>query len=104
MCACIARKKSELLQLAAQFGIELDQRPGNTKARGPGLPGDAPAMREDHNVEPLCHFGREQRLPNIGACRFTDEIILKGPVIDCNLAFSGTQKYPRSRGLAATSS
>ena len=102
MRARIARQKSELLQFPAQFGIELDQCTGNPKPSCPGLSANPAAIGEDHNVKLICHFNRQQWLADVRASRFTDEIILKRPVIYGDFAVSGPQKYTSRRRLAAS--
>ena len=104
MRASIAREKSELLELAAQLGIEFNQSAGNSKASCPGLSADTPAVGEDDDIEPVRCFGRKKRLPHISAGRLVREIAFKGPVVDYDLAFAGPQEDTRGGRLSASGS
>ena len=104
MFASVARQETELLQLAAQFGIKFDQGAGDAEAGRPGLSGDSAAVGEDQDIELVRQLGSEQRLAHVSARGFVCEIMLKGPVVDRDLAFAGPQKNARRRGLAAARS
>jgi len=102
MCASIARKQSEPLQLPAEFGIKFNQCAGNTEAGCAGLSADPAAMGEDQDVESISQLGSEQRLAHIGARRLVCKVVFKRPVIDRDLTLAGPQEDTRSRGLAAS--
>ena len=104
MCASIARKKTELLELASQLGIKFDESAGDTEARRARLACNTAAIGEDRDVETFCRLRCKQRLADIGSSRFTHKIIFKGPVINRDLAFTGAQKYARGGRLAAPGS
>ena len=102
MCASIARKQTEPLQLASKLGIEFNKCAGNAEAGCAGLTADPAAIGEDQNVETIGQLRSEQRLPYIGARRLVDEIVFKWPVIDRNLTFTGPEEDTRGCGLAAS--
>jgi len=104
MCASVARKKSELLELTSQLGVKFDQRARDAQARGAGLSADSTTLRKDDDIEALCGFSGEQRLAYVGAGRLAYKVILKGAVINGDLALTGSQKNPDSRSLAAAGS
>ena len=104
MCASVARKKPELLQFAAQLGVKFNQGACNAQSCRAGLAANSTTLGQDENVEALCRLGGKQRLPHVGACRFTNEIILERPVINGDLTFTGPQENAGSRGLAAAGS
>ena len=104
MFASIASQESELLQFAAQFGIELDQGAGNAEASRAGLSTNPAAIGQDQNVETLCRFGSEQGLTHVGERRLADKLVFERPVVHRDLAFTGTQEHTRRRCFATTRS
>jgi len=100
MFASVSREQSEPFEFASQLGVKFNKSAGNPEASSPSLSADPAPASENHDIEPLCHLGREQRLPHIGARRLTDEIVFKRPVIDGDLTFSRPQEHARRRGLA----
>ncbi len=93
----VASEKAGLLQLAPQLGIKFDQRAGNAQTSRPGLSGYPAAIGENHDVEPIRQFSRQQRLANISARRFIYKIMFKRPVIDRDLTLARSQEHSRRR-------
>jgi hypothetical protein len=104
MLTRIARKKAETLQFASELGIKFNQGTRNAEPGGPSLPADPTAMGEDQDIEPVCSLRGEQRLAHIGAGRLAYEVILKRPVIDGDLTFTGPQENTRGGGFAPAGS
>ena len=102
MCARVAREKTELLELTAQFGIELEQCAGNAMARRPGLTANSAAVGEDQDIETIGQLYGEQGLLDIGAGGFIDKIMFEGPIVDSDLTLARTQKNAGGGGLTAT--
>src|SRR5262245_38911286 len=58
----VPREEARLLQLAAQLGVELAERPRDAVAKRPGLRGDAAAVEQRHHVELLGGLGHREGL------------------------------------------
>ncbi len=100
MCASIARQQSEPLQFPSELRIKFNESAGDAEARRPSLSAQPAAIGEDHDVEPVRGFGREQRLPHISASRLVHEIMFETAVVNSNLPFSRPQKNARGSGLS----
>jgi hypothetical protein len=96
----IPSQKSELLQLAAQFGVELDQRAGDAEPGSACLTGQSAAVGENQNVELIGGLGSQQRLAHDVPRGVVHEIVFKRSSVDLNLALTRTQKDTRDRRLA----
>src|SRR3954447_26130126 len=83
---CIARQQSEGFQLTTQFRVEFDQGASNTHAGCSGLTTDTSAIGENHNVETVRHFGRQERLTHVGTSGLAHKIVFERPVIYRDLA------------------
>jgi len=90
--AGIARQKACLLQRAAQLGVELDERAGDTQTNRPGLSGDSAAVGQNQYIETIQHFDRAESLLNGDPSRFGREIILESAAIDGDLSRSRPQE------------
>lgn len=101
MLARVTGQKACRLQLAAQLRIELDQSARDAEPGCSRLAGDTAAIGQDQNIEAVRHFGEQQGLANVGAGRFVRKVIVKWPVVDRDLAFTGTQEHTRGGGFAA---
>ena len=53
LLARVAREEAGLLELGAQLGVELDERPGDAEAQGAGLARDAAAVERGVDVVDL---------------------------------------------------
>jgi hypothetical protein len=97
----IARKKTCLLERAAQFGVEFDECASDTEANRPSLTRDTAAVSKNQYVETIRHFDRAQSLQNRDPSRFGREIILEGAAIDGDLSRSRPQEHARNASLTA---
>src|SRR5258706_547152 len=96
----IACQQSKLLQFWTQLGIEFDERARDPQPRRAGLPGGAPAVGQNDDVELVGHFGRKQRLPDHGPRRFIHEIMFESPAVDGDGALARPQKDAGHRCLS----
>src|SRR5439155_2565652 len=63
--ARVARQQPFVLEPLAQLDVVFHQRPGDAKPHRPGLTGDAAAADRRKDIELICHFREDQRLPNL---------------------------------------
>src|ERR1700716_4360828 len=88
MLAGIASQKTELLELATQFGIELHQSPGDTEPSCSGLASEATAVGEDQYIKLVGRFRCQERLTHHCPSGLGGEIFIAGPTVDRNRAFA----------------
>jgi len=89
----IAGQKTSFLQRTTQFGVELNQCPGNTQLNCPGLTGYTAAVGENQQIETVSHFDRQERHSHRNTTRFGREIVFQFPAIDRDFARSGPQEH-----------
>jgi len=102
--ARIAREETELLQLSAEFRVELAQRTGNAEANGAGLTDHATANRGYEDVELVRHFGGEKGLPDGRARGFVGKVVFEVALIDLDVPIAGAEEHAGDRSLAASGS
>src|SRR6266545_936382 len=97
----IAGQESFLLQLLAQFGVVLGQRPGDPVADRAGLTGRTAAGDAHVDVELLRRLHREERLLDDHLENVVGEVIVEGTLVDRYRPGAGDQPDARHRCLAA---
>lgn len=101
--ARIAGQITELFELAAQLGVELNQRAGNAEPDGACLAAAAAALSQDKHVEFVGGFRRQKRLPDERPGRGRSEILFRIPAIDGDLTFAGPEKNAGDGAFSAPS-
>src|SRR5690348_12709002 len=98
--ARVARQKTFALELFAQFRVELKQGAGNAQAHRISLAIHTASGDIGQHIEAGGALGGDQRLARFHPLRLGDKILLKGAIVDLELATAGTQKNAGDRRLA----
>lgn len=83
--ARVAGQKASLLELLAQFAVELTERPGDPVTHRASLSGTSTARDIDQHVEPGERIGQLERLPDDHPQRLILEIVVDRSSIDFEL-------------------
>src|SRR3954447_20023944 len=97
--AGIAGQETELLELATQFGIELNQCPCDAETGRAGLACEAAAVGEDQHIEFVGRFRCQERLTHHSPGGLGGEILVPSAAVDGDGALAGTQKNAGNGGL-----
>src|SRR5215208_4247137 len=98
--AGVSRQEAAPLEVAAELGIDLGERPGDSVANRSSLAGDAAAVDADADVHLALVSGGQERLANEGLVLVAWEVILEAARVDLELAGARSQDHPGDRGLA----
>ena len=102
--ACLTSVSEWAGEVFVVDSLSTDRTVAIAEACGASLTVRPTAIGENKDVKFVVHFGREQGLPNHGARRCVDEIVIERPAVDSDLSFARSQKDARNRGLAAACS
>src|SRR5215208_1072136 len=98
--AGVSRQEAAPLEVAAELGIDLGERPGDSVANRSSLAGDAAAVDADADVHLALVSGGQERLADEGLVLVAWEVILEAAPVDLELAGARSQDHPGDRGLA----
>src|SRR5215217_990316 len=90
--AGVSRQEAAPLEVAAELGIDLGERPGDSVANRSSLAGDAAAVDADADVHLALVSGGQELV--------AWEVILEAAPVDLELAGARSQDHPGDRGLA----
>src|SRR5680860_281416 len=98
--ARVAGQEAAPLELAAQLGVDLGQRPGDAVADSAGLAADAAAVDPDPHVDAVLVAGDHEWLDSRRLVQGAGEELLDRATVDDDLATAGKQGHAGDRVLA----
>ena len=104
MFSRIAGQKTRFLQRTTQFGVELDQRPGDAQFDRSRLASDTAAVGKNQYIKTIGHLDRQERQPNRHTSRFGRKIIIQLTAVHRDFARSGPKEDSGDAALAAPGS
>src|SRR4051812_24203046 len=96
----VAGEEAAALEVAAQLGVDLGQRPGDAVADRAGLAADAAAVDADADVDVALVTGDRERLADHRLVQGPGEDLLEPALVDLELAVAGDQGDAGDRALA----
>src|SRR5262249_4821050 len=99
-CPRVAAHKPCLFEPQPELRIQLDQSARQPVAHRAGLTRDAASIHVDVDVILAYRIGQVKRLPNDHSVSLVRKIVVKLPLVDRDLARTGSDEYPGSSALA----
>src|SRR4051794_33022287 len=98
----VARQQPPSLELAAEIGVDLGQRPGDAVADRPRLARDAAAVDPDPDIDRLLVAAGDERLAGERLQVRTGEVVVEAAAVDLELTATGSHEDPGDGALALT--